>query len=178
MHHILDFYVKDEGSDVAVTKRSDRFNAMVKAMQIFQAHYDGVEWLSIILKRALQIDSSGHMSTKEASQWFQGLENLPTLYLHTAFTVDFGLSRSRFAQDSDIPACLECSQHVQSGLSQCGEDNTEFALEEDLCLDSATVRMDWQGFSSAGAQVDFSTVETSVTIPDAGSDALDLILAD
>lgn len=82
---------------------------MIGAMRTFRNKYDGVEWVSKLLKESLeQLDlmrfdqtNSGHQALPQLKS-----DDPAITYLRVAFTVEVSLSRSRFAQKDDFPQCL------------------------------------------------------------------------
>jgi hypothetical protein len=132
VHHILGLHLNNDNSDVAIAKRSNRLNSLIKVIRIFHAQYDGVEWLSSVLKKALQPDKSVNTDEDRARERRWEMEQKPLSYLKMTFTVDFSLSKSRFAEESDTPAYLE---ELVSGMAMSEDTHatcTEFAGTDQL----------------------------------------------
>jgi hypothetical protein len=168
VHHILGLHLKNDNSDVARAKRSNRLNSLIKAIRIFHSQYDGVEWLSSVLKKALQPDESAHIDEDRAREWRWELEKKPISYLKITFTVDFSLSKSRFAEESDTPAYLD---ELVSGIPTHGDTHalcTEFACtdQQGATLLSIPVSLDadTEGLmpTGQGADIDKRTTQPSL----------------
>lgn len=134
IHHILDLNVASDDSDAKAARKGNRLNALSKTMKVFQSHYDGVEWLTSVLQKALQSSNHDQKGRGEFSKP-GGLGNPPVPYLQIAFTVDFSLNRSRYAQASDIPDYLE----------ELLQDNSTQKEDEANCTDP------WSIFEKADA---------------------------
>lgn len=109
LHHILDAGISHGPSDSIINQRRERLSTMIGAMRTFRNKYDGVEWVSRLLKQSLQQLDIMHFdqtSYKHQALPHMELDDSAIMYLRVAFTVEVSLSRSKFAHKDDIPRCL------------------------------------------------------------------------
>jgi hypothetical protein len=93
------------------TPTQHRLNILVEAMRIYQPQYDGVDWVSEIIRHIVnlpQLDRT-HLQAEirpKVSNWVDILALQPSLYLRLAFALDMSLSKGRLPDDGDFPASL------------------------------------------------------------------------
>lgn len=99
-------------SSAAMALKQHRLNILIEAMRTYQPQYDGVDWVSEIVRHIVnlaQIDGSNAQSagTKQGiNDWTDILASQPGSYLRLALALDLSLSKGRLPEDGDFPVSL------------------------------------------------------------------------
>lgn len=99
-------------SDAASSLKQHRLNILIEAMRTYQPQYDGVDWVSEIVRHIVnlaQIDGPGTSPTSlkpPINDWTDILALQPSSYLRLALALDLSLSKGRLPEDGDFPVSL------------------------------------------------------------------------
>lgn len=99
-------------SDTASALKQHRLNILIEAMRTYQPQYDGVDWVSEIVRHIVnlaQIDGPGASATSTKppiNDWTDILALQPSSYLRLALALDLSLSKGRLPEDGDFPVSL------------------------------------------------------------------------
>lgn len=110
----LSSFAKDSvlDSNAASAHKQHRLNILIEAMRTYQPQYDGVDWVSEIVRHIVnlaQIDGPGLSKTSTKSpinDWTDILALQPSSYLRLALALDLSLSKGRLPEDGDFPVSL------------------------------------------------------------------------
>ncbi|CAH0037767.1 unnamed protein product [Clonostachys rhizophaga] len=105
-------------SNAAAALKQHRLNILIEAMKTYQPQYDGVDWVSEIVRHIVnlaQIDDgsagedgtgAGQQQTNGITDWTDILASNPSSYLRLALALDLSLSKGRLPEDGDFPVSL------------------------------------------------------------------------
>ena len=96
-------------SKAATAHKQHRLNILIEAMRTYQPQYDGVDWVSEIVRHIVnmaQIDSGNSQNPKGIYDWTDILASQPGSYLRLALALDLSLSKGRLPEDGDFPVSL------------------------------------------------------------------------
>lgn len=96
-------------SNAATAHKQHRLNILIEAMRTYQPQYDGVDWVSEIVRHIVnmaQIDNSNSQNPKGINDWTDILASQPGSYLRLALALDLSLSKGRLPEDGDFPVSL------------------------------------------------------------------------
>lgn len=98
-------------STTASSLKQYRLNILIEAMKIYQPQYDGVDWVSEIVRHIVnlaQLDSTNAQSSSNSkiTDWTDILASQPSSYLRLALALDVSLSKGRLPEDGDFPVKL------------------------------------------------------------------------
>lgn len=99
-------------ADAASALKQHRLNILIEAMRTYQPQYDGVDWVSEIVRHVVdlaQVDNAnpaGEMRASTISDWTDILAQQPSSYLRLALALDVSLSKGRLPEDGDFPVSL------------------------------------------------------------------------
>lgn len=101
----------DQNADAAAASKQHRLNVLIEAMKTYQPQYDGVDWISEIVRHIVnlsQLDNTHqHDGTKpKIADWTDILASQPSAYLRLALALDLSLSKGRLPEDGDFPVSL------------------------------------------------------------------------
>ncbi|KAH7224246.1 hypothetical protein B0J15DRAFT_456841 [Fusarium solani] len=86
-----------------------RLNVLIEFMRAYWARYDGVDWISEIVRHIVgltQLNGSRVQRKTPTINWTDIFAFQPRSYLRLVLVFDFSLSKGRLAQDSDFPVNL------------------------------------------------------------------------
>lgn len=103
--------------NAAAALKQHRLNILIEAMKTYQPQYDGVDWVSEIVRHIVnlaQIDdgsagedgTGGQQQTNGITDWTDILASNPSSYLRLALALDLSLSKGRLPEDGDFPVSL------------------------------------------------------------------------
>uniref|UniRef100_A0A8H7N7F7 Zn(2)-C6 fungal-type domain-containing protein n=1 Tax=Bionectria ochroleuca TaxID=29856 RepID=A0A8H7N7F7_BIOOC len=105
--------------NAAAALKQHRLNILIEAMKTYQPQYDGVDWVSEIVRHIVnlaQIDDGsagedggtggGQQQTNGITDWTDILASNPSSYLRLALALDLSLSKGRLPEDGDFPVSL------------------------------------------------------------------------
>ncbi|RYC79697.1 hypothetical protein BFJ63_vAg17415 [Fusarium oxysporum f. sp. narcissi] len=86
----------------------NRLNVLIEFMRAYWARYDGVSWISEIVRHIIGLTQlNGLKSQRKANfNWMDIFAFQPRAYLRLVLVLDLSLNKGRMAQDSDFPAKL------------------------------------------------------------------------
>ncbi|KAM5342838.1 hypothetical protein ACJ41O_013804 [Fusarium nematophilum] len=98
-------------SNAVSALKQHRLNILIEAMKTYQPQYDGVDWVSEIVRHVVnlaQLDDSNSQGNKNSSitDWTDILALQPSSYLRLALALDVSLSKGRLPEDGDFPVSL------------------------------------------------------------------------
>lgn len=99
-------------SSAASALKQHRLNILIEAMRTYQPQYDGVDWVSEIVRHIVnlaQIDGTSSQSPGPKpgiNDWTDILASQPGSYLRLALALDLSLSKGRLPEDGDFPVSL------------------------------------------------------------------------
>lgn len=98
-------------SNAASALKQHRLNILIEAMKTYQPQYDGVDWVSEIVRHVVnlaQVDESNAQANKNSgiTDWTDILALQPSSYLRLALALDLSLSKGRLPEDGDFPVSL------------------------------------------------------------------------
>lgn len=98
-------------SNAASALKQHRLNILIEAMKTYQPQYDGVDWVSEIVRHVVnlaQIDESNTKGSQNpnVTDWTDILALQPSSYLRLALALDLSLSKGRLPEDGDFPVSL------------------------------------------------------------------------
>lgn len=100
---------KKKDRDLISSLKQHRLNILIKVMRAYRPLYDGVDWISEIVRHVVtiaQLDDSMHKDQSVRVNWEDIFAFKPHLYLRLALALDLGLSKGRLPQDGDFPQHL------------------------------------------------------------------------
>ncbi|KPM37419.1 hypothetical protein AK830_g9122 [Neonectria ditissima] len=104
---------KDPGldSNAASALKQHRLNILIEAMKTYQPQYDGVDWVSEIVRHVVnlaQLDNTNAEGNQNSNitDWTDILALQPSSYLRLALALDVSLSKGRLPEDGDFPVSL------------------------------------------------------------------------
>ncbi|KAM5357779.1 hypothetical protein ACJZ2D_015924 [Fusarium nematophilum] len=102
---------KDANHSSATTTAGSQhqLNILIEAMKAWQPQYDGVDWISEIVRHIVelaQLDNQDPQTRSSMIHWTDILAFQAGSYLRLALTLDFSLSKGRLPQDGDFPRSL------------------------------------------------------------------------
>ncbi|KAF5227533.1 hypothetical protein FANTH_14748, partial [Fusarium anthophilum] len=85
-----------------------RLNILIEFMRAYWARYDGVSWISEIIRHIVSLAQLNGLRSqrKENFNWMDILTFQPRSYLRLVLVLDLSLNKGRMAQDSDFPVEL------------------------------------------------------------------------
>lgn len=110
----LSSLAKSSTLDAAATagSKQHKLNILIEAMRTYQPQYDGVDWVSEIVRHVVnlaQIDGPAFhtpVATPLINDWTDILAMQPSSYLRLALALDLSLSKGRLPEDGDFPVSL------------------------------------------------------------------------
>lgn len=98
-------------SNAASALKQHRLNILIEAMKTYQPQYDGVDWVSEIVRHIVnlaQLDGTNKQkrSKSNITDWTDILASQPSSYLRLALALDVSLSKGRLPEDGDFPVSL------------------------------------------------------------------------
>lgn len=118
-----------------------RLNILIEAMRTYQPQYDGVDWVSEIVRHIVnlaQVDGTSSRSSgfkSSINDWTDILASQPGSYLRLALALDLSLSKGRLPEDGDFPVSLR-------GLFTGGFSPLRALVEANRVNDPASRRME------------------------------------
>lgn len=95
--------------------KQHHLNLLIEVMKGFWRQYDGVDWLSDIIRHTITSTQLDESKLKESSNsdidWADVLASQPKSYLRLVLALDMGLSKGRLPKDVDFPDNL---RHVSA----------------------------------------------------------------
>lgn len=139
IHHLLDTDIGQELGESVAGRKHERLGNMIAALRTLSSKYDGVEWVSNLLKQSLQqndlLPDAAHQASPPQPQQLRK-DNNTISYLRVAFTVEVSLSRSKFARQKDLPRCLASLFKENIPISAQHETNQTLSRPQDIARDS------------------------------------------
>ncbi|KAF4978188.1 hypothetical protein FZEAL_5384 [Fusarium zealandicum] len=98
-------------SNAVSALKQHRLNILIEAMRTYQPQYDGVDWVSEIVRHVVnlaQLDDSTPQGNNNSglTDWTDILALQPSSYLRLALALDVSLSKGRLPEDGDFPVSL------------------------------------------------------------------------
>ncbi|KAH7000026.1 fungal-specific transcription factor [Ilyonectria destructans] len=98
-------------SNAASALKQHRLNILIEAMKTYQPQYDGVDWVSEIVRHVVnlaQLDNTNAQGSQNSNitDWTDILALQPSSYLRLALALDVSLSKGRLPEDGDFPVSL------------------------------------------------------------------------
>lgn len=99
-------------SDAASAMKQHRLNILIEAMRTYQPQYDGVDWVSEIVRHIVNLaqierpPASSIGVKPPINDWTDILALQPSSYLRLALALDLSLSKGRLPEDGDFPVSL------------------------------------------------------------------------
>lgn len=99
-------------SNTASALKQHRLNILIEAMRTYQPQYDGVDWVSEIVRHIVNLAQIDGPTTPSAGakppikDWTDILALQPSSYLRLALALDLSLSKGRLPEDGDFPVSL------------------------------------------------------------------------
>ncbi|KAH6885956.1 fungal-specific transcription factor domain-containing protein [Thelonectria olida] len=98
-------------SNAASALKQHRLNILIEAMRTYQPQYDGVDWVSEIVRHVVnlaQVDNANPQGNQNPNitDWTDILALQPSSYLRLALALDVSLSKGRLPEDGDFPVSL------------------------------------------------------------------------
>ncbi|CAI7671811.1 unnamed protein product [Penicillium palitans] len=90
-------------------EKQDQLNVLVQVMKTYQYQYDGVDWVTEIVRHIVnlaQLDEPSLRTQGTGIQWTDILVFQPSSYLRLTLVLDLSLRKGRLAEDGDFPASL------------------------------------------------------------------------
>lgn len=105
---------KKDDTDNASSLKQHRLNILIEAMRTYQPQYDGVDWVSEIIRHIVnlaQLDGGSKSRVTNGAKpnitdWTDILASQPSSYLRLALALDVSLSKGRLPEDGDFPVSL------------------------------------------------------------------------
>ncbi|KAH8667895.1 fungal-specific transcription factor domain-containing protein [Ilyonectria robusta] len=97
------------GSNPNPAHKQRELNTLIEVMKTYQPQYDGVDWVSEIVRHVVnlaQLDNLSPHHQKSTIDWTHIFALQPSSYLRLALALDLGLSKGRIPQDKDFPMSL------------------------------------------------------------------------
>ncbi|VUC30026.1 unnamed protein product [Clonostachys rosea] len=101
--------------NAAAALKQHRLNILIEAMRTYQPQYDGVDWVSEIVRHIVNLaqidgstgeDGAGGQQQTGITDWTDILASNPSSYLRLALALDLSLSKGRLPEDGDFPVSL------------------------------------------------------------------------
>ncbi|CAH0056768.1 unnamed protein product [Clonostachys solani] len=101
--------------NAAAALKQHRLNILIEAMRTYQPQYDGVDWVSEIVRHIVNLaqidgsageDGAGSQQQTGITDWTDILASNPSSYLRLALALDLSLSKGRLPEDGDFPVSL------------------------------------------------------------------------
>lgn len=101
----------DQTADAAAASKQHRLNVLIEAMKTYQPQYDGVDWISEIVRHIVNLSQLDNTHPQDGSKpkindWTDILASQPSAYLRLALALDLSLSKGRLPEDGDFPVSL------------------------------------------------------------------------
>ncbi|KAH7153021.1 fungal-specific transcription factor [Dactylonectria macrodidyma] len=98
-------------SNAASALKQHRLNILIEAMRTYQPQYDGVDWVSEIVRHVVNLAQVDNTNTEgrqnsNITDWTDILALQPSSYLRLALALDVSLSKGRLPEDGDFPVSL------------------------------------------------------------------------
>ncbi|KAF7563252.1 hypothetical protein G7046_g887 [Stylonectria norvegica] len=98
-------------TNAASALKQHRLNILIEAMKTYQPQYDGVDWVSEIVRHVVnlaQVDNPNPQGKQNPNitDWTDILALQPSSYLRLALALDVSLSKGRLPEDGDFPVSL------------------------------------------------------------------------
>ncbi|KAH7123514.1 fungal-specific transcription factor domain-containing protein [Dactylonectria estremocensis] len=96
-------------SSTAPALKQHELNTLIEVMKTYQPQYDGVDWVSEIVRHVVnlaQLDNLSPHHHKSTIDWTHIFAYQPSSYLRLVMALDLGLSKGRIPQDRDFPISL------------------------------------------------------------------------
>ncbi|KAI6783173.1 Cutinase transcription factor 1 beta-like protein [Emericellopsis cladophorae] len=99
-------------SSAASALKQHRLNILIEAMRTYQPQYDGVDWVSEIIRHIVNLAQIEKPASREPgtkvgiNDWTDILASQPSSYLRLALALDLSLSKGRLPEDGDFPVSL------------------------------------------------------------------------
>ncbi|KAF7558587.1 hypothetical protein G7046_g5570 [Stylonectria norvegica] len=93
----------------ATALKQNQLNTLIEVMKTYQPQYDGVDWISEIVRHIVdlaQLDNSKSQSQSKLIDWTDILAFQPGSYLRLALALDLSLGKGRLPQDGHFPLSL------------------------------------------------------------------------
>lgn len=90
------------------TKR-DQIGVLIEVMKAYQPQYDGVDWLSEILRHIVnlaRVDGTARPKRALAADWADVFYSQPNYYLRATLAYDLSLRKGRLVEEKDFPPSL------------------------------------------------------------------------
>jgi hypothetical protein len=98
-----------EGVQQSSVLVQNRLNVLIEFMRAYWARYDGVDWISEIVRHIIglaQLNGSKVQRKNPNISWADVFAFQPRSYLRLVLVMDLSLSKGRMAQDADFPVNL------------------------------------------------------------------------
>lgn len=101
----------DQTAAAAAESKQHRLNVLIEAMKTYQPQYDGVDWISEIVRHIVNLSQLDNTHQNDGSKpkitdWTDILASQPSAYLRLALALDLSLSKGRLPEDGDFPVSL------------------------------------------------------------------------
>ncbi|KAH7131339.1 fungal-specific transcription factor domain-containing protein [Dactylonectria macrodidyma] len=96
-------------NSMAPALKQRELNTLIEVMKTYQPQYDGVDWVSEIVRHVVnlaQLDNLSPHQHKSVIDWTHIFAYQPSSYLRLVMALDLGLSKGRIPQDRDFPISL------------------------------------------------------------------------
>ncbi|KAH8660223.1 fungal-specific transcription factor domain-containing protein [Xylariales sp. PMI_506] len=128
--NILDITLSGTGKDLVSEAEANtsralkqyRLNSLIKFMRIYHQQYDGIDWVSKIIRHVLGLATTDRLAfhaCHDASvrEWTDILSLQPELYLSLALAIDISFSKERLPEEADLPMILRSPVKRDTGAS-------------------------------------------------------------
>lgn len=97
--------------DSSASSKQHRLNVLIEAMKTYQPQYDGVDWISEIVRHIVNLSQLDNTHPQDGTKpkiadWTDILASQPSAYLRLALALDLSLSKGRLPEDGDFPVSL------------------------------------------------------------------------
>ncbi|KAF9775834.1 hypothetical protein IL306_006036, partial [Fusarium sp. DS 682] len=130
-------------------EKKHRFQVLVETMKDFEPRYDGVEWISTVIRYIVNLAQveSAFISKSLITDWTDVLAYKPSIYLRLTITMDLSLSLIRLPEDKDFPMVLRSNylsgaNLIHSPISLASHQSTTNSDDVDLLLRAAEQPID------------------------------------
>ncbi|KAF4765597.1 hypothetical protein HAV15_003587 [Penicillium sp. str.  len=127
-------------------EKQDQLNVLVQVMKTYQSQYDGVDWVTDILRHIVnlaQLDEPSLRTDGTGIHWTDILVFQPSSYLRLTLVLDLSLRKGRLAEDGDFPASLRglfaAELRPLKGLAEANMTNRIEQARNDYILSPRTL---------------------------------------
>ncbi|KAJ5355956.1 hypothetical protein N7517_010565 [Penicillium concentricum] len=90
-------------------QKEKQLNVLIQVMKTYQSQYDGVDWVTDIVRHIInlaQLDDQSPKNQGSGINWTDILVFQPSSYLRLTLVLDLSLRKGRLAEDGDFPVSL------------------------------------------------------------------------